>query len=37
MLFYGMFYGYSGIDGYSYFELDTTQIDRETKIEKLLK
>jgi hypothetical protein len=36
MLFYGKFCGYSRVDGYSYFELDTTQINRENKINQLL-
>lgn len=37
MLFYGKFCGYSRVDGCSYFEVDTTQIDREIKINQLLK
>ena len=35
-LFYGKFMGYSRVDGLSYFELDTLQIDRGNKINKLL-
>jgi hypothetical protein len=36
-LFYGKFLGYSRVDGFSYFEVDTLQIDRDLKIEELLK
>jgi len=35
-LFYGKFIGYSRVDGLSYFELDTLQIDRGNKINQLL-
>ena len=35
-LFYGKFMGYSRVDGFSYFELDTLQIDRGNKINQLL-
>ena len=35
-LFYGKFMGYSRVDGLSYFELDTLQIDRGNKINQLL-
>lgn len=35
-LFYGKFIGYSRVDGFSYFELDTLQIDRGNKINQLL-
>jgi hypothetical protein len=35
-LFYGKFIGYSRVDDFSYFELDTLQIDRGNKINQLL-
>ena len=36
-LFYGKFSGYSRVDGFSYFEVDTLQIDRNLKINEILK
>ena len=35
-LFNGKFIGYSRVDGFSYFELDTLQIDRDLKINEIL-
>jgi hypothetical protein len=34
--FFGIFIGYSRIDGFSIFKIDTNQIDRECKISKIL-
>jgi hypothetical protein len=34
--FFGVFIGYSRIDGFSIFKIDTNQIDRECKISKIL-
>lgn len=36
-MIYGVFEGYGRIDGNSIFIIDTTQIDRDLKIEELLK
>lgn len=35
-LFNGRFIGYSRVDGFSYFEIDTLQIDRDLKINEIL-
>jgi len=34
---YGIFEGYGRVDGYSIFQIDTTQIDRDLKINEILK
>lgn len=35
-IIYGKFINYSRIDGSSYFEIDTLQVDRDLKIDKIL-
>lgn len=37
MSLYGIFEGYSRVDGFSIFIVDTTQIDRDLKINEILK
>jgi len=36
-LFYAKFIDYSRVDGFSYFEIDTLQVDRDLKINEILK